>query len=190
MRLDPRCRAAFYGIASVLFGTGAADLAVDRWQDPLAPGAWREAGVYLIMAHGGAAMLFLLILGSLAALHIPTAWRSGGNRTTGVAVLASNAVLIVTALGLYYIGSETLRPWVSDLHLAVGLGFPALLAAHVALGRRRLRCAEARRADAAPCQATPRSSLESLPPRPSDGASRGIIFAPVTRDSRCGGVRD
>ncbi len=47
-----------------------------------------------------------------------------------------NSVLVVTAFGLYYAGSETLRPWMSDVHLWVGLAFPLLLLIHVVLGRR------------------------------------------------------
>jgi uncharacterized protein (TIGR03382 family) len=51
-------------------------------------------------------------------------------------MVAVNAVLIVTAFGLYYAGSETLRPWASDLHIAVGIALPLVLLVHVWLGRR------------------------------------------------------
>ena len=51
-------------------------------------------------------------------------------------MLATNAVLVMTAFGLYYAGSEILRRWTSDIHIAVGLGFPLLLLLHVILGKR------------------------------------------------------
>jgi len=47
-----------------------------------------------------------------------------------------NAALIVPAFGLYYLGSETVRPWMSDVHIAMGLAIPALLVAHIWRGRR------------------------------------------------------
>jgi hypothetical protein len=51
-------------------------------------------------------------------------------------MIAVNTVLIATAFGLYYAGSETLRPWVSDLHIVVGIALPPALLVHVWLGRR------------------------------------------------------
>jgi len=49
-----------------------------------------------------------------------------------------NTVLIVTAFGLYYSGSETLRPWASDVHIGFGLALPVLFLIHVMLGRRSI----------------------------------------------------
>jgi len=60
--------------------------------------------------HGGAAMVTLLLLGALIPVHVMRAWRSRKNRVSGSAMVTFNAVLIVTAFGLYYLGSETLRP--------------------------------------------------------------------------------
>ena len=48
----------------------------------------------------------------------------------------AHAVLIATAYGLYYTGSDALRGWISDLHIVVGLALPAGLILHVWLGRR------------------------------------------------------
>jgi hypothetical protein len=108
------------------------------WRGDLALGsAWRQAGSYLLMAHGGASMLVLLVLGMLIPLHVRPGWASGNSRTSGVLMLIVNAVLIVTAFGLYYVGHETLRRWTGTLHATIGFGLPMLLAAHVLLGRRR-----------------------------------------------------
>ncbi len=87
-------------------------------------------------------MLFLLLLGALIALHVRTSWPSRANRASGIIILATNAVLITTAFGLYYVGSDALRRWTSDIHIAVGLGFPILLALHVFLGKRSQRAAQ------------------------------------------------
>jgi hypothetical protein len=90
----------------------------------------------MLMLHGGVAMATLMLLGALVPLHVRRAWRSGRNRMTGPIMIVVNAALIATAFGLYYAGSETLRPWISDLHIALGLALPAGLLVHVWLGRR------------------------------------------------------
>jgi hypothetical protein len=80
-------------------------------------------------------MLTLMLLGALFPLHIGRAWRAKKNRATGIVILAFNAVLIATAFGLYYLTSEILRPWASDLHIAFGLALPLLFLTHVMIGR-------------------------------------------------------
>jgi hypothetical protein len=72
------------------------------------------------MVHGGGAMLTLMLLGALFPVHIGRAWRAKKNRATGIVMLAFNAVLIATAFGLYYLASEILRPWASNLHIGFG----------------------------------------------------------------------
>ena len=91
-------------------------------------------------------MVTLMLLGALVPLHILRAWRAGRNRFTGGTMVALNAILILTAFGLYYLGSEVLRPWTSNVHLAAGLSLPLLLFAHVLRGR----------------QTNPRSQSEAL----------------------------
>src|SRR5689334_6174922 len=88
------------------------------------------------MLHGGTAMIALILLGALLPLHMQRAWRARRNRVAGSAMLACNAVLIVTAFGLYYAGSEVLRPWMSAIHIAFGFGLPAVFIVHLVRGRR------------------------------------------------------
>ena len=137
MRLEPRVRATLYVVTSVLFVTGTTWWVLD-WRDLLAVGStWRQTGSYLLMVHGGAAMLAMVLLGVLIPLHLRAAWPSRSSRGTGVLMIVSHAALIVTAFGLYYIGQDTLRRWTGNVHAAVGLGLPAMIALHVLLGRRR-----------------------------------------------------
>jgi hypothetical protein len=136
LRLDPRFRFALYGAFAVLFLTGAAWLVADQLKDSPNGELWQQIGASLLMVHGGATMVTLLFLGALFPLHIRLGWRSGRNRLTGPAMVTVNAVLIVTAFGLYYFGLETLRPWTSIIHIVVGFALPALFVAHVLLGRR------------------------------------------------------
>lgn len=129
MRLSVRFQTVLYGVLALLFVTGAAWIEVDRT-------AWPETATYLLRLHGGAAMATLVLLGALLPIHVRIGWRRGRNRASGTVMLVSNAILVVTAFGLYYTGSETLRQWTNDLHIAIGLGLPVLVAAHVVLGRR------------------------------------------------------
>jgi hypothetical protein len=136
VRLEPRYRGALYAAFAVLTISGAVWLLADWRKNPLEPDVWQEIAPVMLMLHGGAAMVALLLLGALVPLHVRRAWRSGRNRLTGPVMIAVNTVLIATAFGLYYAGSETLRPWVSDLHIVVGIVLPPALLVHVWLGRR------------------------------------------------------
>ena len=139
MRLDPRFRYAVYAAFAVLFGTGSGWLLADRMKEESfgASEAWQTAAANLIMVHGGTAMVTLLLLGALLPLHMQRAWRRGRNRLTAIVMLATNGLLIVTSFGLYYAGSELLRPWTSNIHITLGLCLPVLFFVHVLIGRLR-----------------------------------------------------
>jgi len=136
-RLDGRFRAALYAVFSVLFLTGVAWLAADRLKGASSSDIWSATAPVLLTVHGGAGMLALILLGALVPVHVSPAWRRDRNRFMGVAMATITVLLIVTAYGLYYIGSDTFRLWTSDLHIGLGLVFPAVLIAHVATGRHR-----------------------------------------------------
>lgn len=130
---------AFYAVFGLLFASGAAWLLAGG-PDPEAAASWlSDVPAVLLKLHGGAAMLFLLLLGAFATQHVQGLWRGGKNRRTGAVMLTINSVLIVTAYGLYYSGSDGLRAWASDLHIAAGLALPALIAHHIWFGRRSRR---------------------------------------------------
>lgn len=136
MRLDPRFRFAIYGTFSILFVTGVGWLVSDQMKDAASGESWQATAAYMLMVHGGAAMAALMLLGALVPLHARLGWRMRRNRITGSLMAACNAVLILTAFGLYYLGSEMLRPWASRLHIGVGLGLPLLFLVHILVGRR------------------------------------------------------
>jgi hypothetical protein len=136
VRLDSGFRGALYAAFGALTITGAVWLLADWRKDPLEPDLWQEIAPLMLMLHGGGAMAALMLLGALVPLHVRRAWRSGRNRLTGPIMIGVNAVLIATAFGLYYAGSDTLRPWISDLHIVVGAALPAALLVHIWRGRR------------------------------------------------------
>jgi hypothetical protein len=136
LRLDPAFRYAFYAVFAALFVTGAFWLVADRLKETASGEFWQETAATLLMLHGGGAMITLMMLGALVPVHLRYGWRRRKNLVTGITMSAVNAALIVTAFGLYYAGSETLRPWMSDVHIALGLAIPVLLVAHIWWGRR------------------------------------------------------
>jgi hypothetical protein len=139
LRLDDRFRRGLYGVFSVLFVTGAVWLIADGFKESPSGDFWQAASATLLMIHGGAAMVALVLLGALIPVHVVRAWRARRNRPVGVAMATANVLFIATAFGLYYAGSDTFRPWISDVHIAVGLTFPALLVIHILTGRRSSR---------------------------------------------------
>lgn len=129
MRLSLRFRGVLHLVIAVLFVTGAAWVALDR-------AVWPETATYLLRLHGGAAMAMLVLLGALLPLHVRVGWRRRRNRGSGALMLAANAILVATAFGLYYAGSDALRHWTSELHIALGFALPLAVVGHVLRGRR------------------------------------------------------
>lgn len=138
LRLDNRFRWGLYGVFAVLFVTGAVWLIADGLKESPSGDFWQGISASLLMIHGGAAMITLVLLGALIPIHVMRAWRSRRNRFAGAAMVIANVVFIASAFGLYYAGSDTWRLWISDVHIAVGLAFPALMVVHVLTGRRSL----------------------------------------------------
>jgi hypothetical protein len=137
LQLDRRLRWSLYAAFALLFATGAAWLLADQLKDSADGEFWQATIANMLMVHGGVAMLTLLLLGALFPIHIARAWRGRLNRVSGSIMVVCNAVLILTAFGLYYLGAETLRPWASDAHIVAGFALPVLIAFHIWLGRRQ-----------------------------------------------------
>ena len=137
MRLSFSFRYAIYAAFALLLLTGAAWLVADWQKDQSSDEFWQQSIAWLLMVHGGTAMAALLLLGALIPVHLMRAWRSRKNRISGSIMVTFTALLIVTAFGLYYLGSEALRPWMSWIHIAAGLALALWFPLHIYLGRRR-----------------------------------------------------
>ena len=161
MRLSSGHRSWIYWSAALLFGSGALWLVCHYFlqgegefgpaPSPLEPWALR--------LHGAAAMLALVVVGSLLPVHVRRAWHQRHNLRLGIALLAVMLLLTVSGYALYYFGGEEARPIISLLHWAVGLGAPPLLLWHVASGRAEV--ARARNARLAAPQVVARSAPDS-----------------------------
>ena len=136
MRLSWHFRWSLYVAFTLMFLTGVVWKLAD-WQKAWTESdEWQAIAAWLLMAHGGGAMVTLLLLGALLPIHVNYAWRGKRNRASGVIMITLNVVLVTTSFGLYYTASEVLRPWISNIHLFVGLSLPAFLLMHISLGRR------------------------------------------------------
>lgn len=93
---------------------------------------------WALRLHGIVAYAFLLVLGSLTAVHIVFGWRLKRSLWSGSGLLACCAVLLCTALALYY-APEHWHAGSSLVHWLAGLGLPLLLTLHVVVARRSRR---------------------------------------------------
>ena len=146
MRLEPSLRFWNYAVFATLLVTGLIWLVADQLKTSADEEVWQAIAVNMLMLHGMTAMIALVLLGAVMALHVRHSWRAGTNRISGAVMVGANAVLVTTACGLYYAGSDLLRTFVADVHIGVGLALPALVLTHVALGwRSRMRASSERR---------------------------------------------
>ena len=139
MRLSRRHELWLYAIGALIFVSGLGWLgdhylfagSADFGDAHAASEPW------WLRLHGAAAMAGLAALGSLFPGHIARAWRSRTNYRSGLLMLSITVLLVVTGYGLYYVGDEETRPWISLVHWLVGIMACAGLVLHVRLGKSR-----------------------------------------------------
>jgi hypothetical protein len=141
LQLSRRHRSLLYLSILVLFLTGVAWAWLHyfhRIEGEFGP-EFHPAAPWLLKAHGAAAMVSLIVLGTLLVVHVQRGWQAKLNRGSGTGLLCVFGVLIVSGYALYYVGEERFRALASNIHLWVGLALPVVLIAHIILGRRLRR---------------------------------------------------
>lgn len=136
-RLTRRHERWLYGVGAALFLSGAGWLVAHYFFAGTGEfGDARNASEpWWLRVHGAAAMAFLIAFGSLLPAHIVPAWRLLKNRRSGMLMIALVSVLVLTGYGLYYLGSEQTRTWISAVHWSVGIVCAGGLWAHVRWGK-------------------------------------------------------
>lgn len=132
IRLPAAQRWATYTILAVV---GVSGLAWIVLHDVLQWG-WMLSERRLLIAHGVAAAITLVVIGALLPLHIRLAYHVKRNLKSGIAALSLIAFLGLTGLLLYYSG-EDWRDVVRWSHFVVGTIACLAIPAHVWLGRRQ-----------------------------------------------------
>jgi hypothetical protein len=150
MRLATGHRRWVYWSGAALFLSGALWLVFHQWVQ--VPGEFGERPhpleLWWLRLHGAAAMLVLVVLGSLLPVHVRRGWHQRKNLLAGT-ILATFALLLIgSGYALYYFGGEEVRPWISAFHWVLGLAALPLLMWHIRRGRRQRARAAAAPADA------------------------------------------
>lgn len=89
-----------------------------------------------LVLHGCMFPVQCILFGILLAHHIRVGWQLRANLLSGFATEFIFAGLILTGVGLYYIGAEEWREQVVWAHRLLGLLLPVALAVHIAMGLR------------------------------------------------------
>ena len=92
----------------------------------------------ILKIHGAAAMLALILFGTLFPIHIRRGWVAKINRGNGTFLIGVTVILIVTGYGLYYGGSEGVRFLSHWIHIALGSLFPLFVLWHIVSGRKEV----------------------------------------------------
>jgi hypothetical protein len=84
----------------------------------------------MIVVHGSLNPFLCVLFGYLLCQHIRVGWQMRANLVSGFIMEAAFAGLILSGAGLYYVGAEEWREWISIAHRACGVLLPASLAWH------------------------------------------------------------
>ena len=141
LKLSLRHRLWLHGSLAVLFFTGVGWWLLHDFvqvETDFGPRGHPLAS-WSLKLHGLAALVSLVVLGSLVPLHMRRGWLAHRNRWHGGILVAVLFLLTLTGYGLYYSGLETLREISSWAHRVLGLLLPAIIALHIRAGRRSSR---------------------------------------------------
>jgi uncharacterized membrane protein len=131
-------RITFSTSFSLSFVTGILWFYLDRWGEIEGEFGPEKHPWLLTLAkiHGAGAFIALISIGMIISSHIPVGWRTGKNRTSGILIFASLTIMIVTAWGLYYIGTDEWRQLFAWLHVFAGCFLPVSIILHIRSGKR------------------------------------------------------
>lgn len=140
-RLSRIHRAVVYSVFAVLFASGFTGwLAKEAVEDAGGTVAWVETWNPRVMRiHLGAAMTFLVVLGTVLATHVRTAWSPGINRNSGVFLGGWFLMQGLTGYVLLGFGGNVLQGWNGKIHVTLGLLAPLVLGGHILWGKWRMR---------------------------------------------------
>lgn len=90
----------------------------------------------LLQLHGLAAFIMLMSLGAIFGSHIPKTWSSKRSRTSGISILSSVTLSILSAYSLYYLVGEDWHEILGNGHAIIGIASPILLYIHIHFARK------------------------------------------------------
>jgi hypothetical protein len=132
LTFDKPLKQLFYTVFSLLFFTGLIWI-LCRLISSDSPSLLN----WMLKLHGALAMMALILLGWVIPQHIQKGWKKGKNKASGIILIFSMCILILTGYGLYYWGNETLRNMAEWVHSSWGLILPIFIIIHIVLGRKK-----------------------------------------------------
>jgi hypothetical protein len=94
------------------------------------------ARVYVAALHATGCLLGLFMLGALWTVHMRSGWRRHLQRGSGAALVLALVALVLSAIGVYYLGDEAWAMAAAVIHIVVGLLAVGVLVWHGVAGRR------------------------------------------------------
>jgi hypothetical protein len=134
LQLSRRHKAVLYASTLLVFASGVAWWILDHYavrEDEFGGIAKHPAETWMLKIHGAAAMVILVVLGTLIPIHVKRGWEAGKNLPSGTGTLLFFGILTVTGYGLYYVGDESLRGFTSNIHFWGGVVLPLIVGYHV-----------------------------------------------------------
>ncbi|RZI83608.1 MAG: hypothetical protein EOP38_12075 [Rubrivivax sp.] len=109
------------------------------------PGSARVLSAAL---HAAGGFLMALFIGALWSVHMRSGWRRRRQRASGLLLGLMLTLLMVSAVGIYYLGEETLGNAAAFIHLGTGVALAGPFGWHWVRGRRARRQTQAHHAQA------------------------------------------
>ena len=127
-RLPSYIHATNVVLVALGFLTGAVLLYFDIVvEEPVAKPEWLQR---ILIVHGCLVPFQTALFGYLCAQHIRYGWQLKANQVSGFAMESCFVGLILTGVGLYYLGSEPLRELCQQIHSVFGVALPITLGVH------------------------------------------------------------
>jgi hypothetical protein len=123
-------KAWLYACFALLFTSGVLWLGVHYFGRSASPIGEipHPSEAWWMRLHGLAAMVGLVMFGSMMPVHIRNGWKLGTSRASGRTMVGVVALLALSGYGLYYLVDEELRAWTGVIHWSIGLALlPAAL---------------------------------------------------------------
>lgn len=102
----------------------------------LSQGTLRQS---MTVVHAISGWFILLLIGAIWTIHMRNHWRRKENRQSGVDFTILWAVLVITALGIYYFGNPDLSYSSAVIHALLGGLMPLLLWLHRYQGKKSIK---------------------------------------------------
>lgn len=105
-----------------------------EWEVP-----WRlqgDAQIGTAALHALMSFLMMVVVGALWSVHMRVGWRHRNNHRSGLMISGMMLLLLLSAVGIYYLADDALALDASLIHMVIGASLPFFLLYHIIRGRR------------------------------------------------------